>query len=348
MSEEWALQPAIRSYIDEVFALLLTHALRRDAVDSVALRAEAEDRLRATATIPETYPTIRLLLERLGDHHSYFITPDDAESAADKHPQTPPSGHLITMETVESTAATRSETLPLGNHVAPETVKNATTRSEIPPSGHLIAYIAVPSIDGDGATAQSYAEQMQTLIRTFDTGGSAGWVVDLRGNTGGNMWPMLAGLGPLLGDGELGAFVYPDGATESWEYRAGKATLDGWPMLTIASPHTLAHAAPPIAILQEARTRSSGELVALAFHGVPHTRTFGMPTAGVPTANAPFLLSDGAVIMLTVARGADRLGNAFDAPLGPDHPIPQDDVYEATDHAMQAASSWLASVLSDE
>ena len=41
MSEEWALQPAIRSYIDEVFALLLTHALRRDAVDSVALRAEA-------------------------------------------------------------------------------------------------------------------------------------------------------------------------------------------------------------------------------------------------------------------------------------------------------------------
>ena len=33
---------------------------------------------------------------------------------------------------------------------------------------------------------------------------------DLRGNIGGNMWPMIAGVGPILGDGIIGWIVYYD------------------------------------------------------------------------------------------------------------------------------------------
>ena len=35
------------------------------------------------------------------------------------------------------------------------------------------------------------------------------------------MWPMIAGLGPVLGEGLLGFFIAPTGRTTSWEYRGG-------------------------------------------------------------------------------------------------------------------------------
>jgi C-terminal processing protease CtpA/Prc len=35
----------------------------------------------------------------------------------------------------------------------------------------------------------------------MDQGNLAGWIVDLRNNGGGNMWPMLTGIGSILGEG---------------------------------------------------------------------------------------------------------------------------------------------------
>ena len=37
--------------------------------------------------------------------------------------------------------------------------------------------------------------------------GVQGWIVDLRGNQGGNTWAGMVALGPLLGEGSLGDFV---------------------------------------------------------------------------------------------------------------------------------------------
>ncbi|MGV9658891.1 S41 family peptidase [Streptomyces koyangensis] len=59
---------------------------------------------------------------------------------------------------------------------------------------------------------------------------------------------------------------------------------------------------PPVAVLTGPRTASAGEAVAIAFRERPDTRTFGDPTSGVPTANAPYPLSDGALVVLTTAR----------------------------------------------
>ena len=42
-----------------------------------------------------------------------------------------------------------------------------------------------------------------------------GWIVDLRQNTGGNMWPMIAAVAGLLDRGILGHFL-PDGQRQAW------------------------------------------------------------------------------------------------------------------------------------
>jgi hypothetical protein len=53
-------------------------------------------------------------------------------------------------------------------------------------------------------------------------------------------------------------------------------------------------------------TASSGEAIVVAFRGRPQTRSFGEPTDGVPTANDTFPLSDGALLVLTVAVDSEK------------------------------------------
>ena len=50
-----------------------------------------------------------------------------------------------------------------------------------------------------GADSVGFAISIENQIRAADAPDLAGWIVDLRGNTGGNMWPMIAGVGSTLG-----------------------------------------------------------------------------------------------------------------------------------------------------
>jgi hypothetical protein len=70
-------------------------------------------------------------------------------------------------------------------------------------------YIRVPQ---RGGAAVALADSLHTAVRVLEAEGVCGWVVDLRGNGGGNMWPMLAGIGPLLGDSVNRGSRLSDGA----------------------------------------------------------------------------------------------------------------------------------------
>lgn len=78
-------------------------------------------------------------------------------------------------------------------------------------------------------------------------------------------------------------------------------------------------------MLTDSSTASAGEAVTIAFRGRPHTRSFGTPTNGVPTANAVFTLSDGALLTVTNALEADRTGRTYTAAIPPDVRIEDDD-----------------------
>ena len=74
--------------------------------------------------------------------------------------------------------------------------------------GDRIGYLNVPAYSGGDATAaRSFATKAHEQLAAAVDDAGCGWIVDLRGNTGGNMWPMLAGLKPFLGDEPLGTFV---------------------------------------------------------------------------------------------------------------------------------------------
>jgi C-terminal processing protease CtpA/Prc len=149
------------------------------------------------------------------------------------------------------------------------------------------------------------------------------------------MWPMLTVLAPLLGDGPIGSFAPPDGAEIRWAIHNGDILLDSKIMGT--NPLRLTHPTPPIAVLTSTATASSGEATLVALLGLDRARTFGLPTAGLATANQGFHLADGALIMLTTAVMVDRTGHHHGPPITPD--------VRATQHAgadIAAATAWLA------
>jgi C-terminal processing protease CtpA/Prc len=209
-----------------------------------------------------------------------------------------------------------------------------------------IGYLELPAIVGSAEQVQAYAATAQRVLRRLDRRQIDGWVVDLRRNTGGNMWPMLAGVGPIAGAGELGAFVFP---TEQlpWTYHAGQALLGPHILAQVDQPYDLRRPLPQVAVLLSRLTASSGELTALAFAGRPGAHSFGEPTAGVPTANDATELPDGAMVCLTVALGADRTGRAYDGPIVPDQPVGADWArFGGTDDpVLQVAIAWLRAEL---
>nr|WP_308801701.1 S41 family peptidase [Streptomyces polyasparticus] len=171
---------------------------------------------------------------------------------------------------------------------------------------------------------------------------ACGWAIDPRRNRGGNMWPMLAVVGPILGDGDVGAFVDAAGKKTGWSVEQGSPRVDGAPMGWGASS-PIGKGSAPVAVLTGASTGSSGEAVTVAFRGRPDTRSFGAATSGVPTGNAPHHLSDGALLNLTEFEDADRTGRAYDGPIPPDQVVVHHlGRARKSDPVLDAATEWLS------
>ncbi|RRU25589.1 hypothetical protein EGJ34_00545 [Stenotrophomonas sp. 278] len=191
-----------------------------------------------------------------------------------------------------------------------------------------IGYLEIPGTRaGDRVLRDRYRDAVLEALRAGSEQGVQGWVVDLRDNRGGIMWPMLAGLEPLLRGQTPGYFLRVDGSRDAWRNDT-----------TTASTTVPDLGQVPVAVLISGRTSSSGEAMVVAFRGRANTRSFGAPTFGVPTANAGHRLADGTMLQLTGALFVDRNGKGDGRSLVPDESVRELGVGDRT---RQAAVDWL-------
>jgi C-terminal processing protease CtpA/Prc len=191
---------------------------------------------------------------------------------------------------------------------------------------------------GNEAWDTYFADTLQGLIRALDRPGLKGWVLDLRGNMGGNCWPMLAGIGPILGSGVCGYFG-ADADRSDWSIAEGRSLMDDSVQCAVSrTPYALLAPDPRVAVITGPSTASSGEVVAVAFRARPGTRSFGAPTAGYSTTNTNFELSDGAMLFLATSVYVDRAMKAYGAELQPDELI---SVSKEGDAPLERAVQWL-------
>jgi C-terminal processing protease CtpA/Prc len=200
------------------------------------------------------------------------------------------------------------------------------------PSG--IGYVSVPAYAGGEQNAiRDYAIGMQDSIAIVAPTAACRWVVDLRANGGGNMWPMLGGLRPFLGEDGLGSFVTAAGSGSLWTARGG---VDVKPSAALAGLESAY-----VAVLTGPMTGSSGEAVTISFRGRARTRSFGLPTAGLSTANRGFVLPDSSMIFLTVSVEADRTGKRYGEKIEPDEVIAAPAAGSTEDEQLARAVAWL-------
>ena len=277
--------------LDEAMNLIQKHYYKKDSVQWDTLLVAAQNRLKQSGTCDDAYEAVKWCFTQIHERHSFIMPPVKAAEY---------NGNINSGSTpVRTSGGIRSELLE-----------------------NDIAYIDVPWIStADESICTSFADSLHQLIATYDKQGIKKWVIDLRRNTGGNCWPMLAGLGPLLGDGVLGYFV-SDNERIAFSYNSGIVFQGKHSRCAVSQPYNCRAAENKIIILTGNNTASAGEIVALAFKGKDNVYLYGEPTAGLTTANATYNLSDGSLLVLTVCKEADRNGKICDGRILPDKAIP--------------------------
>ncbi|WP_456362423.1 S41 family peptidase [Xanthomonas arboricola] len=272
--------------LDVAIPAIRDHALQRSRIDWAA----REPQLRAQAAGMReagAYTAIEALIAELDDGHSFLMRPT-------AHRQ------------MEARAAARP----------------AVQARLLPPDVGYVEVIGLMTSSNDvrGAHQRALAGALDGMASQA----RCGWIIDLRKNTGGTMWPMVNGLQALLGDQVLGYFVDVAGKQTPWQARA----------VPTGEPRQ-SQTGLPVAALIGPRTASAGEMVAIAFRGRPATRSFGQPSAGQTTSNRSVDLPGGGVLAIASSVLLDRNGQRVDGALQPD------EVLGAQTDPIATAAQWL-------
>jgi carboxyl-terminal processing protease len=205
------------------------------------------------------------------------------------------------------------------------------------PSARLVGQVAVLRLPSFGwapqtRAAHQYVAAAWRALRTMTT--SCGWVLDLRNDLGGDVYPMLGAvasflevrkpLGFLSASGDVDWVRVHEGAMRVF-FRGG------------TREQTFDYGSPPIitprrvAVLIGPDTMSAGEATLVALLSQSGVRTFGLPTAGAAGSPKRITMPDGAELWVTVSIDVDAMRTPYPAAIAPDVQVGDKPLAEARD-----------------
>lgn len=356
--------------------------VRRPYLDLPSLRARVVAATAQARTTEDTYPVISAYLDALGDNHSALYRPASARSLLEGRstgfgfqligdvlfpfPDSPAAiagirdrdrlvsvnGTPFSKQLLISSAPDTStfvvnragEPTPVSITVTRGPVRTAFTPS-VRALDERVGYVELPGSTGSAADEVNFARAGLEGIRSVDTSPRCGWVLDLRRNTGGFPYSMLAAIAPLYGDGSIGGTVNGDRVVEP-VLVSGSAIIAGSTVRARGPfPYSLATPNAPLAILTSSATASAGEFTIVGFAGRGRTRIFGEATFGVTSANTGRSYPDGSFVAVTSSYHVDRTGKTYDGPIQPDEPRTIDWTLfgTANDPLVSEAQAWVRS-----
>jgi hypothetical protein len=341
------MSESARSYLTGVLDTMEKSALNRDSIDWKRVRTETFVLAGNAQTTTDTYVAIAHAIGELKEHHSFLMLPDSLDKDRKQAIQRQMGVELAKMRGTPRASRGRSP-------FAAREIEGHIDRRD----GKLFAHVVVPHCSAQYSEweknvpyFQEFTKKLKGIVADLMAQKPEGWLVDLRGNGGGNMWPMLAGITAILGEGDLGSFRAPGGGGSTWFLKDGTvSTRPGVPE-SVQSPTPGPSVSPAnlpwLAVLFDRGTASSGEAVAISFAGRPRSRSFGEHTAEFSTANQNFALPDGAMLLLCSSVEADRMGHLYPDGLDPDVaiPTPESRPAEDADAVIQAAEEWILSAV---
>lgn len=193
------------------------------------------------------------------------------------------------------------------------------------------AYLSLEGFSGvDSLSSDRYCDSLQRMVVQLYRLKPAGWIIDLRFNSGGWIYPMIAGLGPILGKGVKAREYTSEGTIVEYYYAKNDDEY-----IKLSNEILIFEKTLPVAVLIGKQTGSAGELLALCFRGNPKTTLIGEPTFGVSTGLKGFFMPDSLQIAVTNSILADRNGMG-----GSDGLNPTIYTFEPTE-TFQKAYKWI-------
>ena len=193
--------------------------------------------------------------------------------------------------------------LDMGDTVAPAESSGESQSAEaflIEHNGMRLWRVPVPEIVAPTESeSRAYQERVHEQIKRGEEFQVDGFVIDLRGNRGGSMWPMYHGILSLVGTGDVGAFFFLEKSNENTA-RLHTVSIDGTDYQLVRESFDAISSAyyrdrpnlipgnlldPPVAVWVDGDTGSAGEITSLILRGRPNTTIIGVPTAGMSTCN---------------------------------------------------------------
>ncbi|RFZ84362.1 hypothetical protein DYU05_01675 [Mucilaginibacter terrenus] len=310
-----------RMVIDSTLHYARQNALAGNKVNWAAITDSVKSRGENAKNIEEAMPALQVLFKMLGDFHggAYYKGKNYKWVANRPHVDYKLYTDILTR--------IRSGSVQISSKI----VENGY--------GYLVIPANNPTKPGE---SDSIARQIQLSLTNLKPAKLNGLIIDLRTNTGGDMYPMITGVGNLFTAGKLGAFIYPGNKPEDEWHIAGNAFfMSGKQAMSIPS-YSKVNPKIKIVLLTSPFTASSAEALLISFKGQKNVRIIGEVTGGYTTANDSFSYLGVQVLMATSVE-ADRNGVIYYENIVPDELIVTGDNLDdlSTDKKVQAALKWL-------
>jgi len=265
-----------RVYMNRALHLMEKYSVHSDSIHWKEVRRKTNKKIKNADGYDETHTILKDVLYFMGDKHARLVTP-----------------------------------IPTSQRGFLSGEQREISKIELRVLKDSVLYIKIPYYYGSKKQLGEYISGIFTFKNENISNFYSGIIVDLRGNTGGNMWPMLIALNPILGNGVCGHFVARNGDFTSWKLLNGSVYVDDNLVMASENKINFRFNTNKIAVLLNRKTVSSGEATAIALKRMQNSKFFGSASAGYTTANSGFTLKDKARLYFSTSYFTDVNFNVY-------------------------------------
>jgi hypothetical protein len=305
--------------LNEIIKHAENNSLYRNNVDWSSLKTKMHEMAKEAETVEALKPALDLMFRSLNDTHgrvfhnnrylSYYLGESDEHSA----------------------------------NLDSDIYNDIQTGSVYPFQAELleekVGYVRIVGLPmGDN---EAMSMEIQDAVCEVMNEGVTKWIIDLRFNGGGNMFPMVEGVTSIIGDGIVGGTKGVTADEHSiWRIEEGDFYYDDY---TVGLSKTCGiEGDSKVAVLLSGYTASSGEALAVILRNRPNSRFFGSRSNGKVTATDWNQVSDLTAMSISVSVYVDRTGKVYDEYVDVDEAIDFDPhASKSEDKAVIRAMEWL-------
>lgn len=274
-----AQSDSIQMYVNQALKIMKNKSVNKSRLNWDEIYDKTFAEASKAKTIKETYPIIKNTLNSLNDSHSNFYPKDIVKAYTLGYKATGQEFPVIKSEILENN----------------------------------YAYISLPDIGSFNKDDWNlYINTFYAKVNDLQKHKPKGWIIDLRGNFGGMLYPMYAAIAPFLNRKNVVGTKDAEGQVEYYNYKDAKfyegSMATQMFQLTQKEPKPTKN---PVAILVDKVTGSSAEFITAAFVGQKNVKIIGTNTQGLTSGNQEYKLSDGSFLVLTVGNIVDRTGKEY-------------------------------------